>query len=113
MVFDSSHLLLIVGHYKSGSTWLLNMLSLHPDIHGMRESHIFHHVRHAPDLRRCTRAMYTAVPWSGGGLRNLARYSLVKHLARFVAQGRPALAFPVQDRFSTCHCATSGASTSV
>jgi hypothetical protein len=27
MNFDGSRLIFIVGHYKSGSTWLLNMLS--------------------------------------------------------------------------------------
>ena len=32
MNFDGSRLIFIVGHYKSGSTWLLNMLSLHPAI---------------------------------------------------------------------------------
>jgi hypothetical protein len=35
MSFDSSCLIFIVGHYKSGSTWLLNLLSLHPAISGV------------------------------------------------------------------------------
>ena len=41
MQVDSSRLGFIVGHYKSGSTWLLNLLSLHPGIRGVGETHIF------------------------------------------------------------------------
>ena len=98
MSFDSSRLIFIVGHYKSGSTWLLNMLSLHPEVRGIQETHAFHHLRKAPDLRRCTRTLYTAVPWSGGGLGHLPRHCLIKHFGRFLGRGRPSLSLPVRDR---------------
>lgn len=98
MSFDSSRFIFIVGHYKSGSTWLLNMLSLHPDVRGVQETHIFHHLRHAPDLHRCTQTLYTSVPWSGGGLGSFPRHCLVKHFGRFVGPGRPSLSLHVQDR---------------
>lgn len=101
MSFDSSRLILIVGHYKSGSTWLLNMLSLHPGIRGVQETHIFHHLRAAPDLRQCTRALYTAVPWSGGGLRHLPQHVLLAHFGRLIGKARPFLSLPLQDRPAT------------
>jgi hypothetical protein len=97
MSFDSSRLVFIVGHYKSGSTWLLNMLSLHPEIRGIQETHIFHHLRHAPDLRACTRVLYTSVPWSGGGLWRYPGNHGLKHLGRFLA-GRSSLALAARDR---------------
>jgi hypothetical protein len=98
MSFDSSRLILIVGHYKSGSTWLLNMLSLHPAVRGVQETHLFHHLRHAPDLRQCTRTLYTSVPWSGGGLGHLPRHFLVQRFGRFLGRGRPFLSLPLGDR---------------
>jgi hypothetical protein len=98
MSFDSSRLIFIVGHYKSGSSWLLNLLSLHPAIRGVQETHIFHHLRATPDLRKCTRTLYTAVPWSGGGLRHLPRHVLLAHFGRFLGHGRPLLSLSVQDR---------------
>ena len=99
MSFDS--FACIVGHYKSGSTWLLNMLSLHPDLRGVQENHIFHHLRHAPDLRSCTQTLFNSVPWSGGGLRCLPRHHLVKHCGRFLGRGQPSLSLPVRDRART------------
>jgi hypothetical protein len=39
MSFDSARFVFIVGHYKSGSTWLLNMLSLHPEVRGVQETY--------------------------------------------------------------------------
>ena len=38
---NGSKLGFIVGHYKSGSTWLINLLSLHPGIRGVSETHVF------------------------------------------------------------------------
>jgi hypothetical protein len=97
MSFDSSRLIFIVGHYKSGSTWLLNMLSLHPAIRGVQETHIFHHLRQTADLRTCARTLYTSVPWSGGGLRQLPRHVFLAQFGRFL-RGRPLLSLPPRDR---------------
>jgi len=68
---DGCQLAFIIGHYKSGSTWLLNVLSLHPDICGMRETHIFRHANHAADIERATAILFSSVPWSAGRSKNL------------------------------------------
>ena len=100
MNFDGSRLIFIVGHYKSGSTWLLNMLSLHPAIRGVQETHIFHDLRRAADLRNCSRTLYTSVPWSAGGLRHLPRHVLLAQFGRFFG-ARPLLLLPIRDRPAT------------
>ena len=97
MNFDDSRLIFIVGHYKSGSTWLLNMLSLHPAIRGVQETHIFHHLRQAADLPDCTRTLYISVPWSAGGLRHLPRHVLLAQFGRFLGRRR-LLSLPIRDR---------------
>jgi hypothetical protein len=77
----------IVGHYKAGSTWLLRLLSHHPDIRSLDETQIFRRATHTPDLEACTRLLFTTVPWSGGGVRKLPVYRARK-LARRVSQSR-------------------------
>jgi hypothetical protein len=89
------HLALIVGHYKSGSTWLLNALSLHPTVRGIHETHIFHHSSHAANAADCTRMLCTKVPWANGGLRCLLRYRFER---RFLRPWRPALALRPHER---------------
>jgi len=37
----SRKLAFIIGQYKSGSTWLSNLLSLHPGAQGLAETHLF------------------------------------------------------------------------
>jgi hypothetical protein len=68
----------IVGHYKSGSTWLINLLSLHPAIRGVGETSIFPYVTSCSDLHECTDNLFTMSFWSEGGFRRLPRHRLSK-----------------------------------
>lgn len=95
---DDSDLIFIIGHYKSGSSWLLNMLALHPAIRAIQETHVFHHLCTAPCLRRCTEILCSSVPWSGGGLRQLPRHRLSTYAARPLARWSPALSLSPRDR---------------
>jgi hypothetical protein len=67
---DGADLVFIVGHYKSGSTWLLNALSLHPEVRGIAETHIFEITSEFPDLRLCTDRLYSSVPWANRSWKN-------------------------------------------
>jgi Sulfotransferase family len=68
----------IVGHYKSGSTWLINLLSLHPAIRGVGETSIFPYVTSCADLRQSTENLFTKSFWSEGGFRALPRHRASK-----------------------------------
>ena len=48
------HLAFILGHYKSGSTWLANLLCLHPDVMGLRETHVFRYSQDCADFEECS-----------------------------------------------------------
>jgi len=58
---DSSKLGFIVGHYKAGSTWLSNILSLHPDIVGVRETHAFRYAEE--NLSTATSLLFDGSAW--------------------------------------------------
>ncbi|NNE42694.1 MAG: sulfotransferase [Gemmatimonadetes bacterium] len=66
----------IVGHYKSGSTWLVNLLSLHPDVRGVSETHVMRYSEPGADLARCHDQMFTKVAWAGDGLSGIPRHRL-------------------------------------
>ena len=66
----------IVGHYKSGSTWLINLLSLHPWVRGVGETSLFSFVCANPDLSACTRNLYTLGFWGRGGVHAFVRNRL-------------------------------------
>ena len=68
----------IVGHYKSGSTWLVNLLSLHPALRCVGETSIFPYVTSCSDLHQCTENLFTKSFWSEGGVRKLPRHRLSK-----------------------------------
>lgn len=94
---DGAGYVFIVGHRKSGSTWLLNLLSLHPGIRGVMETGAFHLAWGEPDVRRRTRRLLTESPWSRGGLRSFA----VERARRWLPGARrvkPALALLLEDR---------------
>jgi len=82
----------IVGHYKSGSTWLLNLLSLHPDIRGIGETSIFAYTSHNPDLREVTARLYATGFWGRGGVAALARNRLAGWSRPLRSYWRPTLA---------------------
>jgi len=85
----SEHYAFIVGHYKAGSTWLVRLLSQHPDIRSLDETQIFRRATHTADLAACTQLLFTTVPWSGGGLKNLPRYR-TRQLVKRLLQSRRA-----------------------
>jgi hypothetical protein len=98
---DGQKLAFIVGHYKSGSTWLLNLLSWHPWLRSVGETHIFHHVATAPDLRICTSTLFNGVPWSHGGLSNLVSHRLLGWSRPLLTTWRPHLARKLHERPAT------------
>lgn len=87
MTESGEKLAFVVGHYKSGSTWLVNMLSLHPDVRGVSETHVFRYTEPGADLAHCTRQLFGSVAWAEGGLRRLPRH----RLARWSRPARKAL----------------------
>lgn len=66
----------IVGHYKSGSTWLVNLLSLHPEIRGVSETHIFRYAHDSRSLADATNVLFSKAAWAEGGIRNLPKRRL-------------------------------------
>ncbi|MEO0425149.1 MAG: sulfotransferase [Pseudomonadota bacterium] len=94
----ASNLAFIIGHYKAGSTWLLNMLSLHPDVRGLRETHAFHHVRKSPDASTCTERLFTGVPFSQGGPGKLVQHQLTQAFAPILKRWKPPLSLRRHDR---------------
>ena len=87
----------IVGHRKSGSTWLLNLLSLHPAIRGVMETGVFNLAWAEADPERRTRRLLSESPWSRGGLTSFAVERL-RGLVPGAKRAKPALALPLEDR---------------
>ena len=89
----------IVGHRKSGSTWLLNLLSLHPDVRGVMETSLFEIGWRESDPRRRTEQVFTGTPWSrGGGLRARAAHHLTNWAAPLLRSAKPALELSPEER---------------
>lgn len=94
----SSNLVFILGNYKSGSTWLLKILSLHPEIRSMSETHIFNHIAAAQNFDDCTHKLFHEVPWSNGGTRRLLSYRFLNLTRPLLKKWRPDFAFDAHDR---------------
>jgi len=90
---SGAHQAFVVGHYKSGSTWLANLLSLHPHVYGLRETHLFRLSAESADLAECTHRLFTTVAWSGGGPRNLVRHRLAALARPFRRSGQATLSW--------------------
>lgn len=88
---NGESLAFIVGHYKSGSTWLANLLSLHPAICGLRETHIFRYSQESEDLAVCSDQLFSSVAWAGGGRKNLLRHRLSNWSRPFRRDGQATL----------------------
>jgi hypothetical protein len=89
----------IVGHRKSGSTWLLNLLSLHPEVRGVMETAAFEIAWEQPDVAARTAKLLSHTPWSkGGGLRATASHRMTHLAAPFLKHRKPALALARADR---------------
>jgi Sulfotransferase domain len=91
----------IVGHRKSGSTWLLNLMSLHPDIRGLMETNLFQLVWRIKDPKLRNDWLFTQSPWSEGGMKNLPRYRLMHLAAPLLKSTKPALALKKEERPAT------------
>jgi hypothetical protein len=77
MEADGRQLAFIVGQYKSGTTWLVNLLSLHPDLRGLTETHVLRYaLEEGPQA--ATHALFRKVAWAGGGWRMLPRHRAAK-----------------------------------
>jgi hypothetical protein len=93
----------IVGHRKSGSTWLLNLLSLHPDVRGVMETNIFHLARTEPDPAVRTERLFSTTPFGAGGLWRWAPHHLQRLAAPALRARKPALALAREERPATAH----------
>jgi hypothetical protein len=91
----------IVGHRKSGSTWLLNLMSLHPDIRGLMETNLFHLSWAEPDPEKRTDLLFSRTPWSEGGPRNFLQHHLQRITAPFLKSKKPALSLKKEERPAT------------
>ncbi|HWM93178.1 MAG TPA: sulfotransferase [Thermoanaerobaculia bacterium] len=91
----------IIGHRKSGSTWLLNLMSLHPDIRGLMETHLFHLGWAEPDPVRRTDRLFSQTPWSEGGTKNLLKHHLMNLAAPVLKRSKPALSLKKEERPAT------------
>ncbi|OAG26998.1 sulfotransferase family protein [Thermodesulfatator autotrophicus] len=58
-----SNIAFIVGHYKCGTTWLINMLSLHPDIIGLAETNLFKYAFNKKAEER-TKILFYETAWA-------------------------------------------------
>ena len=99
---DSSQLGFIVGHYKSGSTWLVNMVSLHPEIRGLAETHVIR--KSSEDLARCTEDLFSAVAWADGGRARLLHHRIAdwsRPLRRAVGAARGQATLSASERPGT------------
>jgi hypothetical protein len=91
----------IVGHRKSGSTWLLNLMSLHPDVRGLMETNLFHIGWNEPDPARRTERLFSQTPWSEGGTKALLKHHLLNLAAPVLKHTKPALSLKKEERPST------------
>jgi hypothetical protein len=96
--YISDKLGFIVGHYKSGSTWLSHALAIHPDIRCMHEMHIFRYLRESQDFKEVTYKLFETSSWGGGGLKKfprnyIARYTRV--LREYTNLSKGAATLPV------------------
>lgn len=97
----SSNLIFILGNYKSGSTWLLKILSLHPAIRSLSETHIFNHVSTAPNFAECTHKLFHEVPWSNGGAQRWFAHRMLELAGPLLKHWRPEFAFRATERPAT------------
>ena len=95
---NGAKLAFILGNYKSGSTWLLTLLSLHPWIRGVRETQIFTHLEGADDFPARAEKIFSGVPWASGGVGQLPKHKLLTLARPIVKHWRPAMARHPHDR---------------
>lgn len=84
---QGENLLFVVGQYKSGSTWLVNLLSAHPWIRGLSETNV---IRYAVQKDPITRTidLYTKTAWCEGGMPKLFRHRMAKWFGPILQPGK-------------------------
>jgi hypothetical protein len=82
----------IVGHYKSGSTWLINLLSLHPSVCGVGETSLFSYATHHDDVRLIAHKLYTEGFWGRGSPGRQFRHRLAEYARPLRNRWKPTLA---------------------
>ncbi len=91
----------IVGHYKSGSTWLLHLLSLHPQICGIAETNVFRYSGEETDTAKRTQRLYYNKGWGQAYMQARVRESLSKWTRPVRQYWKPALSVLSVDRPTT------------
>lgn len=87
----------IVGHYKCGTTWLINLLSLHPDIIGLAETNLFKYVFNK-EFVETTNILFNGTAWADGGLKRLPRRMVGKILNPIRKYWKPVVGLKTTDR---------------
>ena len=87
----------IVGHYKCGTTWVINLLSLHPDIIGLAETNLFKYVFNK-DFEEITDILFTGTAWGDGGLKRFPRRLLGRLLKPVRKYWKPVVGLKITDR---------------
>jgi hypothetical protein len=82
-VKKSNQLGFIVGHYKSGSTWLSHALALHPDIRSLHEMHIFRYLREEKSLQQAIESLLLTSSWGYKGMKSFPRHWLANYSRPF------------------------------
>lgn len=97
---SGSQLVVIVGQYKSGSTWLENLLSLHPDVRSLRETNVFHNAFERDDLARGAQRVLYESSWGDSGRWGRLR-TRVAGVVRPLRRGQASLRWT--ERPTTAH----------
>ena len=92
----------IVGHYKCGTTWLINMLSLHPDIIGIAETNLFKYA-FSTKVNERLNILFSHSAWGDGGIRRLPRHILGRFVNPIRKLWKPVVGLSATERPITCH----------
>jgi len=101
-----NRLAFIVGHYKSGSTWLAHLLALVPEIISVRECHVFRYAREAENFETANEMLFEASAWGMGGLKKYPRHwtsTLTRGLRTSLGLAKHASAMPSTDMPTSMH----------
>ncbi len=96
----------IVGHYKSGSTWLSHLLALSPDIISVRECHVFRYARTADSFEAANERLFNQSAWGMGGVRRYPRHwagDATRGIRRALGLARYVAALPTRNVPTSMH----------
>ena len=96
----------IVGHYKSGSTWLAHLLALAPQIVSVRECHVFRYAREAENFSAANDILFKSSAWGMGGIKSYPRHwasTMTRGIRAATGLARYAAALPTNDVPTSMH----------